>query len=160
MEQILSDPPLGSRGGYSEDDQAERDAKAFQELQSYADFQSVLSNRVQDDILRDQKHIPTNPQILSKGPPFDDYFSHEPYMHPSTQRLHPPKRLPCPVVIPQRRPEDNGTGWVEAYAPALMDCGVDHYTFLNFLDGFNKAKEVRFPSLCSHFSINIAVDFS
>ena len=50
--------------------------------------------------------------------------------------------LPCPVIIPQRRPENQSRGWIRAYAPALMDCGIDQRQFLSFLDGFNEASKV------------------
>lgn len=35
-------------------------------------------------------------------------------------------RLPCPVIIPQRRPESRDRGFVRAYAPNLVDSGIDH----------------------------------
>jgi len=62
---------------------------------------------------------------------------------------HPPPyttakgRLPCPVIIPQRRPKDKSRGFVRAYAPVLMDCGIDQATFLDFLKSFHKASQVN-----------------
>ncbi|KAL1964782.1 hypothetical protein VTN77DRAFT_6649 [Rasamsonia byssochlamydoides] len=50
-----------------------------------------------------------------------------------------PRRLPCPVVIPQRRPKDRARGFMRAYAPVLADVGIDQPTFLDFLDTFGKA---------------------
>ncbi|KAI9792651.1 MAG: hypothetical protein M1835_007712 [Candelina submexicana] len=47
--------------------------------------------------------------------------------------------LPCPVILPQRRPENKARGFVRAYAPVLSDCGIDQATFLDFLDSFDKA---------------------
>ena len=61
---------------------------------------------------------------------------------------HPPPyvaargRLPCPVIIPQRRPKDKSRGFVRAYAPVLLDCGIDQATFLDFLKTFHKASQV------------------
>lgn len=49
--------------------------------------------------------------------------------------------LPAPVIIPQRRPNARSRGFVNAYAPALMDCGIDQETFLKFLDGFRAESE-------------------
>jgi hypothetical protein len=46
-------------------------------------------------------------------------------------------KLPCPVIIPQRRPRDKKRGFVRAYAPALADCGIDQETFLEFLKNFH-----------------------
>ncbi|KAG0645626.1 hypothetical protein D0Z07_8607 [Hyphodiscus hymeniophilus] len=131
----------GSRGGFSNESQAQQDAKAFQELQAYADFQRNLSTRVQEDIMKADKYTPVNPRILSQGQRFGDYFSHQPYMHPSLQQQSPPIRLPCPVIIPQQYPGDPSRGWVRAYAPALMKCGIDQYTFLKFLDSFNASSK-------------------
>ena len=62
---------------------------------------------------------------------------------------HPPAysplkgRLPCPVILPQRRPKDKSRGFVRAYAPVLMDCGIDQATFLDFLKSFHKASKVN-----------------
>ena len=147
---ILIHALIGSRDNYNDENQAQRDARAFQELQRYADFQRVLSNRVQDDIYRDEmKYTPIDPQIL-QNQTFGDYFSHQPYVHPSLQQPRYRGRLQYPVVIPQRRPEDKSRGWVRAYAPALMDCGIDQYTFLNFLDAFNESSKVSHPSERRH----------
>lgn len=48
-------------------------------------------------------------------------------------------RLPKAVVIPQRRPSDRARGFVRAYAPDLLRCGIDQATFLRFIDGLNKS---------------------
>lgn len=50
--------------------------------------------------------------------------------------------LQCPVIIPQRRPETRERGMVRAYAPMLLDCGIDQATFLSFLDFFDEAVKV------------------
>lgn len=51
-------------------------------------------------------------------------------------------RLPYPVIIPQRRPEDKSRGWMLAYAPVLNDFGIDQATFLKFLIDFNESHKV------------------
>ena len=48
-------------------------------------------------------------------------------------------RLSHAVIIPQRRPKKRVRGFIRAYAPDLMRCGIDQTTFLAFLDGFNTA---------------------
>ncbi|POS74180.1 hypothetical protein DHEL01_v207433 [Diaporthe helianthi] len=48
-------------------------------------------------------------------------------------------RLPKAVVIPRRRPSDRARGFVRAYAPDLLRCGIDQATFLQFIDGLNKS---------------------
>lgn len=42
--------------------------------------------------------------------------------HPPPSYTAAPGRLPCPVIIPQRRPQNNSRGFVRAYAPVLYDC--------------------------------------
>jgi hypothetical protein len=63
---------------------------------------------------------------------------------------HPPPRysptagtLEMPVVLPQRRPKNKERGFVRAYAPMLETCGIEQQEFLDFLDGFGKAIQVR-----------------
>jgi hypothetical protein len=149
---VLIHALIGSRDIYHDEHQPQRDAKAFQELQSYADFQRVLSNKVQGDIYKDEnKYTPIDPQIF-QSQTFGDYFSHQPYVHPSLQQPSYRGRLQYPVMIPQRRPEDKSRGWVRAYAPALMDCGIDQYTFLNFLDAFHESSKVSLLSDEDNFS--------
>ncbi|KAK7697869.1 hypothetical protein SLS64_013122 [Diaporthe eres] len=48
-------------------------------------------------------------------------------------------RLSRVVVIPQRRPSDRARGFVRAYAPDLLRCGISQETFLQFIDGLNKS---------------------
>ncbi|KUI70636.1 hypothetical protein VM1G_06503 [Cytospora mali] len=45
----------------------------------------------------------------------------------------PVRRIPCPVIIPQRRPRNKDRGFVRAYAPALDECGIGQDVFLKFL---------------------------
>ncbi|CAD6442478.1 a59223a7-0601-4de7-930a-b5252c0e5b16 [Sclerotinia trifoliorum] len=63
-------------------------------------------------------------------------------------RNHPPPaysaskpKLPCPVILPQRRPRDKKRGFIRAYAPVLEDCGIDQATFLDFLKTFYHASK-------------------
>lgn len=48
-------------------------------------------------------------------------------------------RLPCPVVIPQRRPGNRRRGFVEAYAPEMETFGIHQDEFINFIRATNKA---------------------
>ena len=50
-------------------------------------------------------------------------------------------RLPCPVIIPQRRPRTKSRGFVKAYAPLLENCGIDQATWMDFLETFHKASQ-------------------
>ncbi|PWY82119.1 hypothetical protein BO70DRAFT_405330 [Aspergillus heteromorphus CBS 117.55] len=44
------------------------------------------------------------------------------------------QRLPCSVIIPQRRPRKKERGFVRAYAPVLETCGIGQDVFLKFVD--------------------------
>ncbi|KAI9762251.1 MAG: Protein cbp3, mitochondrial [Chaenotheca gracillima] len=52
-------------------------------------------------------------------------------------------RLPCPVILPQRRPQHKDRGFVRAYAPVLADCGIDQATFMDFLDSFDASMKLN-----------------
>lgn len=54
----------------------------------------------------------------------------------------PPLRLTCPIIIPQRRPEDKSRGWMLSYAPVLQNFGIDQNLFLRYLAGFNAESKV------------------
>ena len=65
---------------------------------------------------------------------------------PSSPSITVRGRLPCPVVIPQRRPKNKEGGFIRAYAPVLLECGIDEATFMNFIDSLNQAVKVSLPS--------------
>ncbi|CAI7606925.1 unnamed protein product [Penicillium glandicola] len=50
-------------------------------------------------------------------------------------------RIPCPVLIPQRRPGNKYRGFVRAYAPILDNCGISSDLFLEFLENFYQASK-------------------
>lgn len=59
----------------------------------------------------------------------------------------PRRPLPCPVILPQRRPKQKSRGFVRAYAPLLGECaGIDQSTFIDFLDTFDKSSQAS-PAL-------------
>ncbi|KAJ5134564.1 hypothetical protein N7526_005929 [Penicillium atrosanguineum] len=55
----------------------------------------------------------------------------------------PVGQIPCPVVLPQRRPRRKDRGFVRAYAPVLEDCGISQDVFLRFLADWEKSSKVR-----------------
>ncbi|KAE9372814.1 hypothetical protein N431DRAFT_505122 [Stipitochalara longipes BDJ] len=61
--------------------------------------------------------------------------------HQHTSNLQ--TQLPCPVVLPQRRPKDRSRGFIRAYAPVLEPCGISQAEWLAFLDTFQKASEAN-----------------
>lgn len=62
--------------------------------------------------------------------------------HPPPSYTTATGRLPCPVIIPQRRPHDQSRGFVRAYAPMLADCGISQAAFLHFLKALHQAEKV------------------
>ena len=62
--------------------------------------------------------------------------------HPPPSYSQRPNKLPCSVIVPQRRPRDKTRGFVRAYAPVLSECGIDQTTFLQFLETMDKASKV------------------
>ncbi|EED21680.1 hypothetical protein TSTA_089160 [Talaromyces stipitatus ATCC 10500] len=55
--------------------------------------------------------------------------------------VQPIPRLPCPFIIPQRRPRKRGRGFVRACAPVLADCGVSEGLFLQLLEDYDRVNE-------------------
>ena len=63
---------------------------------------------------------------------------------PSTSQVT--GNLPCPVIIPQRRPHKKSRGFVRAYAPVLADSGVTQDAFMQFHKAMYKASQVSHRS--------------
>lgn len=59
----------------------------------------------------------------------------------------PTQRLPCPVILPQRRPRQKDRGFVRAYAPVLADCGISQDVFIRFIEDLDAANKVSFEVL-------------
>ena len=66
------------------------------------------------------------------------FISHHPL--PASPRKH--GQLPCPVILPQRRPQTKSRGFVRAYAPVLEECGIDQAAFLEFLKAMHSSSKV------------------
>lgn len=62
--------------------------------------------------------------------------------HPHSLQTGPAGQLPCPVIIPQRRPHKKSRGFVNAYAPVLANCGIDQDTFMQFHKAMYKSSLV------------------
>ncbi|KAM3071780.1 hypothetical protein ACMFMG_009640 [Clarireedia jacksonii] len=115
--------------------------RAQQDLRNYADYQNSLADRISADVRRDEKYRryltagsvgQLRKGVYEKDVSFYDYEL-------SSDELRHTGGLSQPVIIPQRRPEDESRGILRAYAPALGDCGIDQETFLDFIDAFNEA---------------------
>ena len=75
--------------------------------------------------------------------------------HPNHLRGAPFRSIPCPVIIPQRRPNQKSRGFVLAYAPVLQDAGIDQAMFLDFITGFEQA--IKGQGYFSAFNIAVAI---
>lgn len=72
----------------------------------------------------------------------------------------PARRIPCPVIIPQRRPRNKDRGFVRAYAPVLEECGIGQDVFLKFMKDWLLASKVCrplyfFEIACKRFVLTI-----
>lgn len=77
----------------------------------------------------------SKPSLRCESPMIDEKMAH--VDEPLTTRP-----LPCPVILPQRRPNDKSRGFVRAYAPDLGTYkGIEEATFLNFLIEFHKSSQ-------------------
>ena len=61
----------------------------------------------------------------------------------------PPQRLPCSVIVPQRRPRKKDRGFCRAYAPVLADSGISQEVFLQFIEDLDAVNRVRSTNFIS-----------
>lgn len=127
---------------HGDDQQAQKDEAAFQELQRYADFQRVLFDRIRKENVEDQQAA-IDPRQLEQDN--YGYFLLHSYVHTSPQSTHNHK-LPFPFIIPQYCSGDTGQPWKRVYPPILEDYGIDQYAFLDFIDSLNGATIVSIPT--------------
>ncbi|KAK6063019.1 NADPH-dependent 1-acyldihydroxyacetone phosphate reductase [Seiridium cupressi] len=97
-----------------------------------------LDEAVKKAMANETKAYSTFIQAMGQTSEFEDFKAQAASMA-TVMGDSSPSRLPHPVVIPQRRPKKRDRGFVRAYAPDLMRCGIDQATFLAFVDGFNQA---------------------
>ena len=69
----------------------------------------------------------------------DSFINAHPVSTNASPTKSPDGHLSCPVVIPQRRPGNKDRGFIEAYAPALEQFGIQQDEFINFIKATNKA---------------------
>ena len=61
--------------------------------------------------------------------------------YPQSQAIDAKNKIELPVVLPQRRPNRRGRGFIRAYSPVLAEVGIAQDMFLDFIDDFNKILE-------------------
>ena len=118
------------------------DEQAFQEVQQYADFQKVLSERVSDDLMKDEA-IPASTYPPPMPNAVKQEFSHPPYVDSAIMSPIFQRGVPSPVVIPQQRLEDGRIVWARTYSPALWHCGITQDAFFYFIDCYNEIIKVN-----------------
>jgi hypothetical protein len=163
---VTSDASLGSgtRGDFStrnQDDQEYGSRRDYQDYLSvswsnhsgereYHNSQEKKGIRACEEEWNPQDPVNNLTQLPPPYTPEESGESANRVLPPTLQRPSSPNmtawgRLPCPVIIPQRRPENKERGFIRAYAPALLECGIDEATFLNFIDSLNQATKVSHP---------------
>lgn len=113
------------------------------------DEQQWELDEVAEDLLRDStiRHFdsddghPNNEQKTIRNPSHqaDEFLKRHPYPLRRPGERATVGRLARPVIIPQRRPGDRHRGFVRAYAPDLMSCGIDQDTWIDLLVSFTRA---------------------
>lgn len=126
------------------------DHEAFIELQQYADFQNILSQRVCDDLdSAESLNQQIDPRLLkhdlAEGPVFSNYYARS-ALSPAGSR----QGLSIPVSITTKRRSQELNGWERTYAPSLLEYGITQNTFLNFIDKFNETIEVSFSLMLTY----------
>lgn len=124
-----------------------KDEKAILEKQNQYENNDTVSEEGDegqwdlDDAVEEQLgQTQSEDELLQDADLLTDTFmkTHPP---PEYSQDAPRIKLPCPVIIPQRRPRDKKRGFVRAYAPVLEGCGIDQKTFLDFLKTFHSASK-------------------
>ena len=128
---------------------------------SGSDLSDAEYDEDEEDWIRDE----TQAQLDTHGQPesgeanqtMDQIIANFIARHPPPPYPGKPAQLPCPVIIPQRRPETKSRGFVRAYAPALQDCGIDEQTFMDFHEGFHKATNKQGWFHASNIAVALSV---
>lgn len=92
----------------------------------------------QDELIEREPVNPKNRPFTPDPKKIAQYFIDD-YPVPQGMRSH--GKLALPVVLPQRRPKDRSRGFIRAYAPELMNAGINEAMFLDFLETFNVASQ-------------------
>lgn len=99
--------------------------------------QSSFSSDYRDQAL--PQPIPSQDDRSEVPPTANSDQEPAPQVAPTAELMGDEPRLSRAVIIPQRRPSDRARGFVRAYAPDLLRCGISQETFLQFIDGLNKS---------------------
>ncbi|KAK3715179.1 hypothetical protein LTR37_007389 [Vermiconidia calcicola] len=123
-------------------------------LSQYSDDESSSdSDTDSDDVMNDEEAWQLDEAISRREmPPYEDseqnFRSTNDLAHEVISKTQPTPAsftstpLPCPVILPQRRPRKKARGFVRAYPPLLgQSSGISQETFLTFLENFSKSAQ-------------------
>ncbi|OAL33241.1 hypothetical protein AYO20_07558 [Fonsecaea nubica] len=139
----------GAQSGHSEDKKSHAHAHDDNDDDSSSISSSDLDNDTAewalDEVAEElDQPPPTYDEAAATSPASDEEvaraFLHQHKIVPApVQQL---TKLPCPVILPQRRPKDKSRGFVRAYAPLLGECaGIDQKTFIDFINDLDVASK-------------------
>jgi hypothetical protein len=101
---------------------------------------SVIAGReALDGDLDDDESAGEQKTIRNPSRQADEFLKRHPLPLLTSGGASTTDRLPHPVILPQRRPGDRLRGFVRAYAPDLMRCGIDQDTWIDLLVTFTRA---------------------
>ncbi|KAK4943152.1 hypothetical protein LTR10_017176 [Elasticomyces elasticus] len=136
---------VGSGVGLAKEYRAYRKASKASEAQENAfDDDQVSKDNMHEPVGLSVPHADTKAETYTTASAGEGQDARD-LPDPSFQRIQEPPpyagsgRLSLPVILPQRRPRNNSRGFVQAYAQALKECGIDQTQFLDFLNGFHEA---------------------
>ncbi|KAK9371539.1 uncharacterized protein V1513DRAFT_386639 [Lipomyces chichibuensis] len=124
--------PADQQGDY-DDDHNDHDSEEHEEVRDEDDWD--LDDAVEEYTVS-QAREDQEPLVDT-----DDIFRKFIDANPPPPRSADLTKLPCPVIIPQRRPRNKSRGFIRAYAPVLEGCGIDQAMFMNFLKSFHQASK-------------------
>lgn len=107
------------------------------ELDEMADHVGIITSSAEPKAIATAENVDTSKAISKR----EDDAIHD-LVHMAGPPPQPVQRLPCPVIIPQRRPGTKSRGFVRAYAPVMEGCGVGQDVFLKFQDDWIIASKV------------------
>ncbi|KAI5194239.1 hypothetical protein E4T39_08719 [Aureobasidium subglaciale] len=95
-------------------------------------------DEAQDAVTQDRSRPTDQRQNVDQ---ITDFFLANNMRLPEAVQAMPLRALPFPVLLPQRRPKDRSRGFIRAYSPVLLQCGIDQNQWLDFLDAFEKSSQ-------------------
>lgn len=116
---------------------ATEEKRSFSEEEEGDEEQWALDD-AQDELLEREAVNPKKRPFARDPKKITQHFVDD---YPVPPAIQPLGRLTLPVVLPQRRPKDRSRGFIRAYAPELMNAGIDQAMFLDFLETFNVATQ-------------------